>query len=165
MSQSLPPNLTGCTLPSPVGDLTLLASEKGIAGVYFEDRCQLAWTSGESELLSRVREQLQQYFAKQRTDFEVPLDMRGTEFQRAVWRALLMVPFGQTASYLEIAQRIGKPKAVRAVGMANGANPVSLIVPCHRVIGADGSLTGYGGGLERKRHLLALEAGERLTLF
>lgn len=155
---------TGCTLPSPVGELTVLATGEGIAGVYFEDKCKLSWTPGESELLAKACEQLRQYFAKERTGFDLPLDMMGTEFQLSVWRALLTVDYGQTASYLDIANAIGNPKAVRAVGMANGANPVSLIVPCHRVIGANGSLTGYGGGLERKRHLLAMEAGDLLTL-
>lgn len=154
--------LTGCTLPSPVGELTLLATEKGIAGLYFEERCKLPWEAAKSELLTTACGQLREYFAKERTAFELPLDLRGTDFQLSVWRALLTVGFGETASYLDIAHLIENPKAVRAVGMANGANPISLIVPCHRVIGADGSLTGYGGGLERKRHLLAMEDKERL---
>jgi methylated-DNA-[protein]-cysteine S-methyltransferase len=157
-------NFTGCVLASPVGELTLLATDKGIAGLYFEDRCCLPWQAGDSRWLERGRMQLEEYFAGERREFELPLDMRGTDFQRAVWEALVTVKFGETASYREIAEKIGNPKAVRAVGLANGRNPVSLIVPCHRVIGADGSLTGYGGGMERKRYLLAMESGEDLLL-
>ena len=155
------PNLTGCEMPSPVGPLTLLASEKGLAGVYFEDRYHGEWTKGESVFLSQAEEELTEYFAKERTQFEVPLDPVGTDFQLSVWKALFQIPFGEVVSYLHIAEQIDNPKAVRAVGLANGSNPVSIIVPCHRVIGANGKLTGYGGGLDRKRHLLIHEkAGE-----
>jgi methylated-DNA-[protein]-cysteine S-methyltransferase len=107
---------------------------------------------------SAVAKQLREYFDGKRRDFEIPLDVEGTEFQTKVWAALRKIPFGRTASYADIARKIGKPKAMRAVGMANGRNPVSIVVPCHRVIGADGSLTGYGGGLDRKKILLDLES-------
>ncbi len=108
---------------------------------------------------TEVGEQLEQYFAGTRREFDVALELRGNSFERAVWDALLQVPYGETTSYGEIARRVGHPDAPRAVGVANARNPVALIVPCHRVIGSDGSLTGYGGGLERKRFLLDLEAG------
>jgi len=107
--------------------------------------------------LEPVAAQLAAYFAHELTAFDLPLDMRGTEFQRQVWQALTTVPFGQTRSYGQIAAQIGRPKAVRAVGAANGANPVPVIVPCHRIIGSNGTLTGYAGGLELKQQLLALE--------
>ena len=103
--------------------------------------------------------QLEEYFAGKRKQFDLPLSLRGTEFQRQVWAALRDIPYGVTRSYGQIAQAVGRPKAVRAVGMANHRNPISIIVPCHRVVGADGSLTGYGGGLENKKFLLALERG------
>lgn len=105
----------------------------------------------------RAIDQLREYFSGDRKTFDLRLRLKGTEFQRKVWAALQEIPFGQTISYSELARRIGSPKAVRAVGRANGANPVSIIVPCHRVIGSDGSLTGYGGGMDRKRELLRLE--------
>ncbi|MCC6407393.1 MAG: methylated-DNA--[protein]-cysteine S-methyltransferase [Planctomycetes bacterium] len=111
--------------------------------------------------LARVRDELAAYFAGERESFDLELSPRGTPFQRAVWQALCAIPFGETRSYAELARRIGRPKAVRAVGAANGANPWAIVVPCHRVIGADGSLTGYAGGLERKRELLARERAAR----
>jgi methylated-DNA-[protein]-cysteine S-methyltransferase len=116
------------------------------------------WQAAE-EPFEEVRIQLAEYFAGRRTAFGLPLAMAGSPFQRRVWRALQEIPYGETTSYGEIARRVGVPSAPRAVGVANGQNPVAVIVPCHRVIGADGSLTGYGGGLERKRRLLDLEAG------
>jgi len=109
------------------------------------------------EALTATASQLEDYFAGSLTSFDLPLALVGTEFQRAVWAALLEIPYGATISYGELARRIGLPSASRAVGMANGRNPVSIVVPCHRVVGADGSLTGYGGGVNRKRFLLALE--------
>jgi methylated-DNA-[protein]-cysteine S-methyltransferase len=108
-------------------------------------------------MLRVAADQLAAYFAGERTDFDLPLSPSGTPFQLSVWRALLSIPYGETISYRELARRIGNAKAVRAVGAANGRNPIPIIVPCHRVIGADGSLTGYGGGLPRKRLLLELE--------
>jgi methylated-DNA-[protein]-cysteine S-methyltransferase len=113
----------------------------------------------DDQALADVRAQMEQYFAGRRTTFELPLKMIGNEFERKVWAALTEIPYGETVSYGEIARQIGHPTASRAVGLANGRNPIAVIVPCHRVIGADGSLTGYGGGLERKRLLLDLEAG------
>ena len=147
----------GREVPSPVGNLTLLASEKGLAGIYFEERYEGDWVAGESEFLDQAEKELGEYFAGERVEFKVALDAVGTEFQSAVWMALRTIPFGEVVSYLQIAEQINNPKAVRAVGLANGANPISIIVPCHRVIGADGKLTGYGGGLERKRTLLVHE--------
>lgn len=152
----------GREVPSPVGKLTLLASEKGLGGVYFEDRCQVEWSPGESQFLDQAENELREYFADERTEFEVELDATGTEFQMSVWRALCEIPFGVVVSYLHIAEQIDNPKAVRAVGLANGANPISIIVPCHRVIGAGGKLTGYGGGLERKQKLLVHEKAGQL---
>jgi methylated-DNA-[protein]-cysteine S-methyltransferase len=115
---------------------------------------------------STAVEQLGAYFAGELVDFDMELDLRGTEFQRRVWQALLTIPYGETRSYGEIAEQIGAPGAARAVGLANGHNPIAIVVPCHRVIGASGSLTGYGGGLDRKRTLLELEKQRaNLTLF
>jgi methylated-DNA-[protein]-cysteine S-methyltransferase len=111
----------------------------------------------DDSLLTEVVTQLEEYFAGRRIAFDLPMTMVGTPFQRTVWRALCDIPFGETVSYGELAGRIGQPTASRAVGLANGRNPISIIVPCHRVIGANGSLTGYGGGLARKQHLLAFE--------
>lgn len=152
---------------SPVGTLLLAASERGLAGVYFEEHRHFKGSSGwqhhaSHPVLQQTCIQLSAYFAGERRDFDLPLDMTGgTAFQQAVWRALLSLPFGATASYAEIARRIGKPGAVRAVGAANGRNPISIIVPCHRVIAGSGALTGYAGGLNNKKILLAFEAGQR----
>ena len=118
----------------------------------------------EDDAFPEVRSELDEYFAGERTDFGVALEMKGTPFQRTVWSALREIPYGETRSYGELARAIGNPSAVRAVGLANGRNPIAVIVPCHRVIGADGTLTGYGGGLERKRTLLDLERGPRLAV-
>lgn len=161
------PQLIGREVPSPVGVLTLLATARGLAGVYFEDRYHDEWgeeseeTEDESVILEQAEKELREYFAKERSVFEVALDPVGTDFQLSVWEQLSQIPFGQVVSYLYVAEQIDNPKAVRAVGLANGSNPISIIVPCHRVIGANGKLTGYGGGLERKRSLLIHEkAGE-----
>ncbi len=144
---------------SPIGPLTLVASEKGLCGLYFDQaRHQIERGAQVDDApFHHVVAQLDDYFAGRRERFEVELDLVGTEFQRSVWRALLLIPYGETMSYGELARHLGKPKAMRAVGLANGRNPVAVIVPCHRVIGADGSLTGFGGGLARKRFLLELE--------
>ncbi len=156
---------------SPIGPLLLAASHKGLVALWMSrqrhvpDQPDASWdvataTDGAPwSILSGACEQLDAYFAGERTHFDLPLDMDGTEFQRTVWRGLCDIGYGETISYGELARRIGKPAAMRAVGLANGRNPVSIVVPCHRVIGADGSLTGYGGGIDRKRFLLALEAG------
>ena len=147
------------TIDSPIGELFLGGGERGLRRLWMSPfRVQPNWTH-DPEAFAEGREQLSQYFAGERHEFDVELDLVGNEFERSVWEALLAIPYGQTASYGDIAKRIGAPSAARAVGMANGRNPVAVIVPCHRVIGADGSLTGYGGGLERKRFLLELETG------
>ncbi|MNR79284.1 Methylated-DNA--protein-cysteine methyltransferase [compost metagenome] len=152
--------------PSPVGMLLLAATEQGLCGIYFEEHKHFkgkdGWQvapaqSAAATYLHDTARQLDEYFAGQRTEFDVRLDMRGTEFQRSVWQELTAIPFGASVSYGQHAQRLGNPKALRAVGSAIGKNPVSIIVPCHRVIGASGAVTGYAGGLERKRFLLALE--------
>ena len=146
---------------SPVGTLRLTGTDAALTGVFMESErhgsVQRRDAVRDAAPLREARRQLEEYFAGARRKFSLALDAAGTEFQRGVWRALCGIPFGETASYGAIAKHLGNPKAVRAVGLANGRNPISIIVPCHRVIGADGSLTGYGGGLERKRFLLALE--------
>jgi methylated-DNA-[protein]-cysteine S-methyltransferase len=151
------------TFDSPLGELLAVGDEDRLRGLFMQEgRTAISvltdWQAAE-EPFAELREQLGEYFAGQRRDFEVPLALEGSPFQRRVWRALQGIGYGETISYGELARRIGVPSASRAVGVANGHNPVSIIVPCHRVIGADGSLTGYGGGLERKRWLLELEAG------
>ena len=151
---------------SPVGPLTLVATDGELAGLYMvEHRHRPAIeTFGEldAEPFAAVADQLAEYFAGRRTEFDLPLASGGTPFQRTVWAALREIPYGETITYAELAQRIGRPTASRAVGLANGKNPISIIVPCHRVIGSSGDLTGYGGGLARKRHLLDFERGGAL---
>jgi methylated-DNA-[protein]-cysteine S-methyltransferase len=152
---------------SPLGILIAAATDQGLAGVWFEGQRHLpteltgaaVWPADDDHpVLQRAVKQLQEYFAGTRTTFDLPLDLSyGTAFQQSVWLALLAIAPGDTASYGEISQRIGNPAAVRAVGAAVGRNPISIIVPCHRVMGADGSLTGYAGGLDRKTALLTLE--------
>lgn len=162
-----------CTVfPSPLGPLTLAASAQGLAGLWFEDQRYLPaqilprmngspapWpVATGNPLLERTCEQLAQYFAGRRTAFDVPLDVSGgTPFQQAVWLLLRAIDPGQTRTYGQVAQQLGKPAAVRAVGAAVGRNPVSIIIPCHRVLGTGGALTGYAGGLTRKAALLNLE--------
>ena len=146
------------TIDSPIGELLLVGGEHGLRRLWISPfRIQPEWTH-DPDVFTDVQEQLDQYFASERHEFDVQLDLLGSDFELAVWDALLGIPYGETASYGEIAKRIGAPSAARAVGMANGRNPVGVIVPCHRVIGANGSLTGYAGGLARKRFLLELEA-------
>ena len=154
-----------CTeMPSPIGRLRLFGTESALSGLFMEahedDFAGHADALRDAAPFREARRQLDEYFAGERREFSLELAAEGTAFQRQVWQALCGIPFGQTASYGEIARQIGNPNAVRAVGLANGRNPISVIVPCHRVIGADGSLTGYGGGLERKRFLLALEKSQ-----
>lgn len=150
-------------MPSPVGDLTLVARGAALAAILWQDdqptrvRLGTLREDGAHPVLLQTQRQLEEYFAGTRRQFDVPLDFAGTDFQKEVWQALLTIPFGQTRSYGEIARQIGRPAAVRAVGAANGKNPVSIIAPCHRVIGATGALTGFAGGLEAKQTLLALE--------
>jgi methylated-DNA-[protein]-cysteine S-methyltransferase len=151
---------------SPVGRLTLVADGDDLVGVYFANAALAAnapppgWVRDERRLRPAAA-QLAEYFAGERTRFDLPLAPRGTPFQRAVWAALLAIPYGETTSYGELARGIGSPTASRAVGAANGRNPLSIVIPCHRVIGADGSMTGYGGEISRKRILLELEARVR----
>jgi methylated-DNA-[protein]-cysteine S-methyltransferase len=147
------------TIDSPIGELLLAGDEHGLKQLQMSPfHCDPGWER-DDDALADVRRQLDEYFADQRHEFDLQLALEGNEFELAVWNALLEIPYGETVSYGEIARRIDHPDAPRAVGLANGRNPVAVIVPCHRVIGADGSLTGYGGGLERKRFLLDLEAG------
>jgi len=152
--------------PSPVGSLLLAATAEGICGIYFEEHKHFkgkdGWQRASTQSvawnhLQATAQQLDEYFAGQRTVFDVTLDMTGTAFQRSVWDELTAIPFGASVSYAQHAQRLGNPKALRAVGSAIGKNPVSIIVPCHRVIGTSGAVTGYAGGVQRKRFLLALE--------
>ncbi|WP_226474956.1 methylated-DNA--[protein]-cysteine S-methyltransferase [Pseudomonas sp. MWU16-30323] len=152
-------------MPSPVGQLTLVARDGKLTAILWEkerpNRVRLGalQEANNSPVLQETERQLKEYFAGTRNRFELELDFAGTDFQKKVWQALLTIPFGQTRSYSQIAAQIGNPKAVRAVGAANGRNPISIVAPCHRVIGASGGLTGFAGGLEAKQYLLALEDG------
>ena len=152
------------TLNSPVGKLTLIATDLGLRAVKWpnerEDRLSMPpemISTKDHPVLQDAILQLEEYFAKRRTSFDLPLDLRGTEFQQLAWRALASIPYGETTSYGVQASRIGRPRAVRAIGAANGRNPISIILPCHRVVGANGSLTGFAGGIETKQELLAFE--------
>lgn len=146
-------------LNSPIGPLTLVVDEEGrLTEVTFGAP---ASPPADPAASRAAAQQLTEYFSGTRRSFDLPLNLRGTEFQLAVWNELLRIPYGDTITYAELAQRIGRPAAIRAVGAANGANPIPVIVPCHRVIGSNGTLTGYGGGIERKQWLLAHE-GRRL---
>ena len=144
---------------SPLGAIKITGSENGIASIGFVKSA--APTHSIPDCLAEAVRQLTEYFAGTRKEFSFELDLRGTDFQIQVWRYLLTIPFGETRSYLDVALVLGDRKAIRAVGRANGQNPIALVVPCHRVIGSDGSLTGYGGGLWRKEWLLNFE-GSRL---
>ncbi len=150
-------------IDSPIGPLLLTADDGGLTRLYMEvrahgpDDVELDWRRDDGAF-TEARRQLDEYFAGERTEFDLPLNPSGTPFQLTVWEALTTIPYGEVRSYREIAEQIGRPGAARAVGLANGRNPISIVVPCHRVIGASGALTGYGGGLERKQHLLELEA-------
>lgn len=148
-------------LDSPIGPLLLSGEWDALTGLHFSTGAKArgadpSWERAEEPFL-RVKKQLKEYFAGERKHFDLNLAPRGTPFQLAVLAALQDIPYGETRSYLEVAQQIGKPKAVRAVGSANGNNPIALIIPCHRVIGSNGQLTGFGGGLDTKRYLLDLE--------
>ena len=147
------------TFSSPIGPLTLHAENGAITGVWMEDDPHLAERRDDTPPLEDARRQLEAYFAGELRDFDLPIAPAGSQFQLRVWEELRAIPYGETISYGELARRVGDPGAARAVGLANGKNPLPVIVPCHRVIGADGSLTGFGGGLDRKRRLLELEAG------
>ncbi|MFJ2366957.1 methylated-DNA--[protein]-cysteine S-methyltransferase [Pseudomonas sp. NPDC087697] len=157
-------------MKSPVGTLTLVAKGSKLCAILWEneklDRVRIGPSQEDihSPVLLEAERQLNEYFAGERVCFELELDFAGTEFQQKVWQALLTIPFGETRSYSQIAVQIGNPKAVRAVGAANGKNPLSIVAPCHRVIGASGSLTGFAGGLGAKQFLLTLEGKETLQL-
>lgn len=149
---------TSTTFPSPIGVLVLTASESALTGVYFPNgrRVQVG-KDGDSAVLRATARQLSEYFAGKRMSFDLPLAAAGTPFEQRVWSLLREIPYGTTTSYGELARRLGGPNEARAVGAANGKNPIPIIVPCHRVIGASGDLTGFGGGLDRKRWLLEHE--------
>lgn len=151
------------TMPSPVGTLTLVGGENGLRAILWQDDRPGRVPLGEMErddshpLLVEAESQLTRYFRGELREFSLPLEFAGTEFQKSVWRELTTIPFGETRSYKQIAEGIGNPNAVRAVGAANGRNPISIVAPCHRVIGSNGSLTGFAGGLRAKAFLLELE--------
>lgn len=152
--------------PTQVGELLLISRDEALCYVspLKEKHPPLPQQKGDSPLLDEAIKQLSSFFAGELTRFDLPLTYEGTDFQKQVWEALLEIPYGETRSYKQIAERINNPKAVRAVGLANNRNPISFIIPCHRVIGADGSLVGYGGGLELKKWLLAMEERVSFTL-
>lgn len=158
-----PPDYTAqCTVDSPLGPILLARTEHGLAGLWFEGQKDhpgvlSAPRADDDPILEAARKQLEEYWNGQRTSFALTLDLHGTEFQRAVWHALLGVPSGGTRSYRDIAEQLRAPRATRAVGAAVGRNPVSIVVPCHRIVGSSGALTGYAGGLPRKIALLRLE--------
>ncbi len=149
---------------SPVGPLKLVASEHALAAILWENdspwRVPLPerFENRDHPVLCNTKQQLEEYFAGRRRSFDLPLEMRGTPFQSRVWKALLSIPHGETRSYLQLATQLGDPKATRAVGAANGRNPISIVVPCHRVIGSSGKLTGFAGGLHTKEYLLRHES-------
>ena len=166
MNAVLQPSLHFQDMPSPVGRLRLIASETALVGIWFEQGRDAARGRGKLlerwlPVLERTQAQLEEYFAAQRREFDLPLEPHGTEFQRRVWQRLLHIPYGETTTYGTLATDLGDVKASRAVGLANGNNPIPIVIPCHRVIGADGSLTGFGGGLTIKQQLLDLERAHR----
>ncbi|MCU4481088.1 methylated-DNA--[protein]-cysteine S-methyltransferase [Acinetobacter ursingii] len=155
--------LSYCYMASPVGQLKLVANEQALVAILWDNenpkRVRLAELIEDVShpILLNTQQQLIEYFSGQRKVFDIPLDFEGTDFQKQVWSALLTIPYGETRSYKQIAQQLGNEKAVRAVGAANGKNPISIIAPCHRVIGAGGALVGFAGGLDKKEVLLRLE--------
>jgi methylated-DNA-[protein]-cysteine S-methyltransferase len=154
---------------SPVGPLLLAGDSDALHVLAFgvgsrPREIDASWMPDTKGVLKNVRKELDRYFEGRLRAFSTPLAFNGTAFQNAVWKQLTRIPYGETISYLELAKRIDNPKAVRAVGLANGANPIAIIVPCHRVIGSNGSLTGFGGGIPTKRALLELEKGQRVLL-
>jgi methylated-DNA-[protein]-cysteine S-methyltransferase len=146
-------------LETPIGELVLTASDTALTGVYFPRRVPPVseWVPRDNDILERTKDQLGEYFARRRTTFDVPLEPTGTSFEQKVWKQLRVIPYGVTISYGELAKRVGPRTEPRAVGAANGKNPLPIVVPCHRVIGATGELVGFGGGIERKRWLLTHE--------
>jgi methylated-DNA-[protein]-cysteine S-methyltransferase len=156
-------------MDSPVGTLTLVAAGGALTGLYMDLQRhrprQETFGVPDPTPFAEMIKQLDEYFAARRTDFDLPITFVGTPFQRTVWAALREIPYGETMSYGQLAARIGRPTAARAVGLANGRNPIGIIVPCHRVVGISGDLTGYGGGLERKRYLLEHERRAQGSIF
>ena len=159
-------------IESPAGPLVIAADDTGLRHIEFYQNRHPAdradWRGGDNDVLQATEAQLDEYFAGARTLFDLPLAPHGTAFQRDVWQELARIPYGETISYVQLAQRVGKPTASRAVGAANGRNPLPIVLPCHRVIGADGAMTGFGGGLPMKEFLLRLEGampGEQVSLF
>lgn len=154
-------------IESPIGKLKLVTSERGLVGILWEEdrprrvRLEDPVENAKHPILVQTKRELKEYFDSKRREFSVPLDMRGTPFQKQVWEALLGIPFGETRTYGQLAIQLGNPKATRAVGAANGRNPIAIIAPCHRVIGFSGKLTGFAGGLEAKAHLLNLEGNDQ----
>jgi methylated-DNA-[protein]-cysteine S-methyltransferase len=150
--------------------LKLVASDRGLVGIVWEKdkpgrvRLSELTENRDHPMLVKTQKQLEEYFGRRRKTFSVPLDMRGTPFQKQVWEALLTIPFGETRSYGQLARQLGNPNATRAVGAANGRNPIAIIAPCHRVIGSSGKLTGFAGGLNAKAHLLSLEGSDEILL-
>lgn len=145
---------------SAMGDIAIEGSDKGVTAIQFLEEAPQEESSPTPTVplfLKEAAKQLEEYFDKKRTEFDLPLDLQGTDFQKRVWNELLNIPYGKTVSYLDVSLALGDRKAIRAVGTANGRNPIAIVVPCHRVIGSDGSLTGYAGGLTRKKWLLDLE--------
>jgi methylated-DNA-[protein]-cysteine S-methyltransferase len=153
--------MSHAVVDSPLGPLTLVEHDGAVAGLYMTEHRHMPAVESprDDSVLPALQEQLAAYFARDLKEFQVRLAVTGTPFQQRVWAGLAQIPYGETWSYAELAEHIGSPTAVRAVGLANGRNPVSIVVPCHRVVGSDGSLTGYGGGLARKQLLLDLERG------
>ncbi len=153
---------------SPVGELKLVASDEGLVAILWENdnpkRVKLGALVENSDhpILLETERQLKEYFQGKRKSFSLKLDLMGTKFQNDVWQALMAIPFGETRSYGQLARQVGNPRATRAVGAANGKNPISIVVPCHRVIGASGKLTGFAGGLKTKAHLLELESNQKV---
>lgn len=169
MSSSNPSPLSSCTLDSPVGALSLVTTDHALLALVWRREShrsvfEHAVENPDHPLLRETSRQLREYFAGSRRSFDLPLEFRGTDFQRSAWSALLTIPYGETRTYRQMAEQIGNPAAVRAVGAANGRNPISIIAPCHRVIGMNGDLTGFGGGLDAKAQLLSLEAPQKQLL-
>ncbi len=166
--EELEPDLEKAVLDTPIGVLTLVASDAGLTHVLFDGQetadvgiQRPVPTAVDNPILAAAASELDEYFTGARRDFDLPLDLRGTEFQIEAWTALASIPYGETVSYARQAETIGRPGAFRAVGSANGRNPIPIILPCHRVIGSDGSLTGFGGGLDVKKHLLDHEHAQQ----
>jgi methylated-DNA-[protein]-cysteine S-methyltransferase len=170
MNSSADPPHYRTTLESPVGALALVAIDRALVALVWRTKVhprvpfEVATENPNHPVLRETERQLREYFAGVRQKFDVPLEFRGTDFQRGVWAALLEIPYGETRTYGQITEQLGNPNAVRAVGAANGRNPIAIIAPCHRVIGMSGDLTGFGGGLDAKAFLLALEAPQQRLL-